>query len=156
SRHRRGARSAPVRRRCRERRGSSHRDDRGGARPRRRRPNARPRRGLYRDELPAVRRDAPCPRSVRRRGTRRGGSALTEQRKRARVAIDGPAGAGKSTVARGLAERLGFVLLDTGALYRAVALAAQRRDVAWDDDAAVGELARTLAARGAISIAAGT
>ena len=42
------------------------------------------------------------------------------------VAIDGPAGAGKSTVARRLAEVLGFVLVDTGAMYRAVALAAQR------------------------------
>ncbi len=42
------------------------------------------------------------------------------------VAIDGPAGAGKSTVSRLLAERLGFVRLDTGALYRAVALAARR------------------------------
>ncbi len=40
------------------------------------------------------------------------------------VAIDGPAGAGKSTVARAVAERLGFTYLDTGAMYRAVALAA--------------------------------
>jgi CMP/dCMP kinase len=45
------------------------------------------------------------------------------------VAIDGPAGAGKSTVARALAEALGFGYLDTGAMYRAVALAAQRRGV---------------------------
>jgi cytidylate kinase len=43
------------------------------------------------------------------------------------VAIDGPAGAGKSTVARALAERLGFTYLDSGAMYRAVALAALRR-----------------------------
>ena len=42
------------------------------------------------------------------------------------VAIDGPAGAGKSTVARAVAERLGFTYLDSGAMYRAVALAAQR------------------------------
>jgi cytidylate kinase len=42
------------------------------------------------------------------------------------VAIDGPAGAGKSTVARAVAEALGFTYLDTGAMYRAVALAAQR------------------------------
>jgi cytidylate kinase len=50
------------------------------------------------------------------------------------VAIDGPAGAGKSTVARRLADRLGFTLVDTGALYRAVALAARRAGVAWDDE----------------------
>ena len=42
------------------------------------------------------------------------------------IAIDGPAGAGKSTVARAVAERLGFTYLDTGAMYRAVALAARR------------------------------
>jgi CMP/dCMP kinase len=45
------------------------------------------------------------------------------------VAIDGPAGAGKSTVARALAHRLGFTYLDTGAMYRAVALAATERGV---------------------------
>jgi cytidylate kinase len=44
------------------------------------------------------------------------------------VAIDGPAGAGKSSVARAVAERLGFTYLDTGAMYRAVALAAAGRD----------------------------
>jgi len=60
------------------------------------------------------------------------------------VAIDGPAGAGKSSVARRLAERLGYVLVDTGALYRAVALAARRADIPWDDDLRVGELARAL------------
>jgi len=50
------------------------------------------------------------------------------------VAIDGPAGAGKSTVARQLARRLGFSMIDTGAIYRSVALAATRAQVAWDDD----------------------
>jgi len=45
------------------------------------------------------------------------------------VAIDGPAGAGKSTVARGVADRLGFTYLDSGAMYRCVALAALRRGV---------------------------
>ena len=49
------------------------------------------------------------------------------------VAIDGPAGAGKSTIAKRLAERLGFTYIDTGAMYRAVALWALRQGVAWDD-----------------------
>lgn len=61
-----------------------------------------------------------------------------------RVAIDGPAGAGKSTVARRLAERLGFLHVDTGALYRTVALAAQRAGAAWDDEAAVASVAAAL------------
>lgn len=51
------------------------------------------------------------------------------------VAIDGPAGAGKSSVSKILARRLDFALVDTGAIYRAVALVAQRREVALDDDA---------------------
>jgi cytidylate kinase len=54
------------------------------------------------------------------------------------VAIDGPAGAGKSTVARAVAERIGGVYLDSGAMYRAVALAALRRGI---DPGAAGELA---------------
>ena len=53
--------------------------------------------------------------------------------KRLILAIDGPAGAGKSTIARALAERLGFVYIDTGAMYRAVALWAIRLGVALDD-----------------------
>ena len=60
------------------------------------------------------------------------------------VAIDGPAGAGKSTVARGLAARLGYTFLDTGALYRSVALIARRRRIDWADAAGLGELARAL------------
>lgn len=60
------------------------------------------------------------------------------------VAIDGPAGAGKSTASRRLADRLGFVLVDTGALYRGVALAAREREVSWDDGEAVGALARSI------------
>jgi CMP/dCMP kinase len=56
------------------------------------------------------------------------------------VAIDGPAGAGKSTIARAVAEALGFDYLDTGALYRAVALAALRRGVPPDDGLGVAEL----------------
>jgi CMP/dCMP kinase len=57
------------------------------------------------------------------------------------IAIDGPAGAGKSTVARGVADALGFTYLDSGAMYRAVALAALRAGVEVDDGQAVGELA---------------
>lgn len=54
------------------------------------------------------------------------------------VTIDGPAGAGKSSAARSLARRLGFDFLDTGAMFRAVALAARRRGVSFDDDEALG------------------
>ncbi len=60
------------------------------------------------------------------------------------VAIDGPAGAGKSTAARMVADRLGFVLVDTGALYRGVALRANERGISWDDAAALGELTQRL------------
>lgn len=60
------------------------------------------------------------------------------------VAIDGPAGAGKSTVARALAARLGYTFLDTGALYRAVALVAQSQQIPWDDGARMGALAREM------------
>jgi CMP/dCMP kinase len=56
------------------------------------------------------------------------------------VAIDGPAGAGKSTVSRLLARRLDFSLVDTGAIYRCVALTASREGVAYDDDAGLEEL----------------
>lgn len=61
------------------------------------------------------------------------------------VTIDGPAGAGKSTVARRLAARLGFRFLDTGAMYRAVAWAAVRDGLNLDDAEAVATLARRLA-----------
>ncbi len=64
--------------------------------------------------------------------------------KRIVVAIDGPAGAGKSTVAAELARRLGYVLVDTGALYRGVAIAADERGVSWDDGVALGALASAL------------
>lgn len=59
------------------------------------------------------------------------------------VAIDGPAGAGKSTVARQLAARLGVGYLNTGAMYRAVSLLALDEGVSADDGAALAELART-------------
>jgi cytidylate kinase len=56
------------------------------------------------------------------------------------VAIDGPAGAGKSTASKLLAARLGFALVDTGAIYRTVALAATRQGVELEDDAALQAL----------------
>ncbi len=62
------------------------------------------------------------------------------------IAIDGPAGAGKSTVARLVAEKLGYVLVDTGAMYRAVALAATRRSIPFESGVEVGEVARSLLA----------
>jgi cytidylate kinase len=60
------------------------------------------------------------------------------------VTIDGPAGAGKSTVARRLARALGYRLLDTGAIYRAVALGAQRAGVAWSDGPGCAAVAEGL------------
>jgi CMP/dCMP kinase len=61
------------------------------------------------------------------------------------IAIDGPAGSGKSTVARGLAAALGWSFLDTGAMYRAVTLEALERGVDLDDEDAVGDVARSVA-----------
>jgi cytidylate kinase len=58
------------------------------------------------------------------------------------IAIDGPSGAGKGTVARAVAARLGYRHIDTGAMYRAVAWKALRQGVGLDDEAAVAELAR--------------
>ena len=73
------------------------------------------------------------------------------------VAIDGPAGAGKSTVARALAGRLGYRYLDTGAMYRALAWLALNRGVASADAEALGALARAhqveLGLGGAVAIA---
>jgi len=60
------------------------------------------------------------------------------------VAIDGPAGAGKSTASRALAARLGYGYVDTGAMYRAVGVLAAERGVAFDDDAALGRLVAGL------------
>ena len=60
------------------------------------------------------------------------------------VAIDGPAGSGKSTVAREVARRLGFTYLDSGAMYRAVTLGALDDGADLDDGAALGALAGRL------------
>jgi len=61
------------------------------------------------------------------------------------IAIDGPTGSGKGTVSRGLARRLSWHLLDSGALYRLVALAARRDGVALDDAAGLVSVAKTMA-----------
>ena len=63
------------------------------------------------------------------------------------IAIDGPAGAGKSTVARQLAKRLGFFLLDTGAIYRCLALFAEQQGIGWDQGVALAALAANLPIR---------
>jgi cytidylate kinase len=62
-------------------------------------------------------------------------------RERPIIAIDGPAGAGKSTLAAHLARRFGFLNLETGAMYRALALKAIERDLPFDDEAALLDLA---------------
>jgi cytidylate kinase len=72
--------------------------------------------------------------------------------KRPVVAIDGPAGAGKSTVTRKVAERLGYIIVDTGALYRVVALAAERANVSFDDAARASALAEALVAENAVQL----
>jgi cytidylate kinase len=58
------------------------------------------------------------------------------------IAIDGPAGAGKSTIARSLANKLGYIYIDTGAMYRAVALWALRENIALDDAHRLEQLTR--------------
>jgi cytidylate kinase len=68
----------------------------------------------------------------------------TIKRKRLTVAIDGPSGAGKSTVARSLARRLGFVYIDTGAMYRSVALRVKERGISPEDKLALNQLALSL------------
>jgi cytidylate kinase len=60
------------------------------------------------------------------------------------IAIDGPAGAGKSTIGALVAERLGYLFLDTGAMYRAVALAAARRAIDPDDAERLSEIAKKI------------
>jgi cytidylate kinase/pantoate ligase/cytidylate kinase len=63
------------------------------------------------------------------------------------VTIDGPAGAGKSSVARALARRLGFRFLDTGAMYRAVTFMAIRDNIDWNDVSALANIAEVLPLR---------
>ena len=66
------------------------------------------------------------------------------------IAIDGPAGAGKSSVAARVAERLGYVRVDTGAMYRAVALAAMDSGIALDEHEALGAFAEQLVSEQAL------
>jgi len=63
------------------------------------------------------------------------------------IAIDGPSASGKGTVAQKVAQRLGFHCLDSGALYRLVALAAMKNNLPWSAQTALGELAKTLPVR---------
>lgn len=77
---------------------------------------------------------------------------MSARRARPVVAIDGPAGAGKSTVTRLVADRLGYTRVDTGALYRAVALECLERGVDWTDAERAGEVARRLASPGALEL----
>lgn len=63
------------------------------------------------------------------------------------IAIDGPVAAGKSTIAKFLAARLKLTYIDTGAMYRALALAAQRAKVDWDDGLALARLAQEITVR---------
>ena len=60
------------------------------------------------------------------------------------ITIDGPAGSGKSTIAKLLAKKLGFLYLDTGAMYRAVALAARRNNIPLDHGPELGDLCQTV------------
>ena len=60
------------------------------------------------------------------------------------ITLDGPGGAGKGTISQIIAGKLGWHLLDSGALYRLTALAAERKGVAFDDEAALAEVARNL------------
>jgi CMP/dCMP kinase len=60
------------------------------------------------------------------------------------IAIDGPAGSGKSTLAKALARRLGYRYIDTGAMYRCVSLAAQRRGVSFEDTEALAKVAEGI------------
>lgn len=66
------------------------------------------------------------------------------EKKHISIAIDGPAGSGKSTVARRVAEALGLLYVDTGAMYRAVTLKAQREMISLDDGEALTKLANEL------------
>ncbi|MCK5690225.1 (d)CMP kinase [Myxococcota bacterium] len=69
---------------------------------------------------------------------------MSEKRNGLTVAIDGPAGAGKSTVAKRVALQLNYTFVDTGAVYRSLALGARQEGIAWDDEEALAELSSRL------------
>jgi cytidylate kinase len=77
-------------------------------------------------------------------GENEGIMAESLQRRRLIIAIDGPSGAGKSTVGRSLAKRLGYLYVDTGAMYRAVAVKAKEKSIAPEDELALYQLAASL------------
>jgi cytidylate kinase len=93
---------------------------------------------------------APSPTDEGRGKKHRPGSTLSKPRPSSRgverltVAIDGPSGAGKSTVARTLARRLGYVYIDTGAMYRSLALRVKERGISPEDELALNRLALSL------------
>ena len=60
------------------------------------------------------------------------------------IAIDGPAGAGKSTIAKQLAKELSFIYVDTGAMYRSMALYFMRNNIAKEDEAAISDACKTV------------
>ena len=68
----------------------------------------------------------------------------TSKKKRLTIAIDGPSGAGKSTVAKSLARWFGYIYIDTGAMYRSVALRVKEEAISPEDERAVKELASSL------------
>ncbi len=70
--------------------------------------------------------------------------AKNSKRKKLTIAIDGPSGAGKSTVARSLAEQLGYIYIDTGAMYRSVAFRVKERGISPEDEWALTQLASSL------------
>ncbi len=70
--------------------------------------------------------------------------AKTVKRKKLTIAIDGPSGAGKSTAARSLAKRLVYVYIDTGAMYRSVALRVKEKGISHEDELALNQLASSL------------
>lgn len=65
---------------------------------------------------------------------------MMQNRKPFNIAIDGPAGAGKSTIAKTVAKKLGFIYVDTGAMYRAMALYLIRKGISPEDEASIGEV----------------